>query len=88
MSRQKWTRIDLVGPLTDSHVHPNGKFLYASNRGHDSIVICSIDERNGELEVLGYQSTMGKHPAISALIQRAHICWQPTAIPTRLLLLP
>lgn len=46
----------------DIHVHPNGKFLYASNRGHDSIIICSIDEDSGALEVLGYQSTMGKHP--------------------------
>jgi len=46
----------------DIHVHPNGKFLYASNRGHDSIVICSIGEESGELEVLGHKSTMGEHP--------------------------
>ena len=46
----------------DIHVHPNGKFLYASNRGDDSIIICSINEDNGTLEVLGFQSTMGAHP--------------------------
>jgi len=46
----------------DIHVHPNGKFLYASNRGHDSIVICSIEKDSGELEVLGHESTMGEHP--------------------------
>ena len=46
----------------DIHVHPNGKFLYASNRGHDSIIICSINEKIGTLEVVGFQSTMGAHP--------------------------
>jgi len=46
----------------DIHVHPNGKFLYASNRGHDSLVIFSIDENTGELKVLGFQSTRGEHP--------------------------
>jgi len=46
----------------DIHVHPNGKFLYASNRGHDSIIVCSIDEDSGAMEVQGYQSTMGEHP--------------------------
>lgn len=47
---------------SDIHVHPNGKFLYASNRGHDSIIICRINEQNGTLEVLGFQSTLGQHP--------------------------
>lgn len=46
----------------DIHVHPNGKFLYASNRGHNSIVVYAIDQNNGELKVLGHQSTLGEHP--------------------------
>lgn len=46
----------------DIHIHPEGKFLYASNRGHDSIVICNIDTDSGTLEVLGHQSTKGAHP--------------------------
>lgn len=46
----------------DIHVHPNGKFLYASNRGHDSIIICGVNKQKGTLEVLGFQSTMGSHP--------------------------
>ena len=46
----------------DIHVHPNGKFLYASNRGHNSIIICGINKQNGTLEILGFQSTMGSHP--------------------------
>jgi 6-phosphogluconolactonase len=47
----------------DIHVSPNGKFLYASNRGDaNSIVIYAIDPTTGKLTVEGFQSTMGKTP--------------------------
>ena len=46
----------------DIHVHPTGKFLYGSNRGHDSIAIYAIDEQTGLLTALGYQSTLGEVP--------------------------
>ena len=47
----------------DIHVSPNGKFLYASNRGDaNSIVIYAIDQATGKLTVKGFQSTMGKTP--------------------------
>jgi len=46
----------------DVHVHPNGKFLYASNRFHDSIVIYAIDEATGKLTLVGHESTRGKTP--------------------------
>ena len=39
----------------------NGKFLYASNRGHDSISIFSIDEK-GILSLITNESTRGKAP--------------------------
>lgn len=39
------------------HIDPHGKFLYVSNRGHDSIAIFSIDEDSGELTALGHQRT-------------------------------
>lgn len=42
-------------------IHPNGKFLYGSNRGHDSIAIFSIAE-DGSLKSLGHTPTGGKHP--------------------------
>ncbi len=45
----------------DVHVHPTGKFVYGSNRGHDSIVVYRTDE-SGDLILAGHQSTMGKHP--------------------------
>jgi 6-phosphogluconolactonase len=43
-------------------VHPSGKFLYTSNRGHDSIAIFAIDERKGTLKSLGQILTGGKTP--------------------------
>ena len=46
----------------DIHVHPNGGFLYGSNRGHDSIAIFGIDRNTGELSPRGHQSTLGNTP--------------------------
>jgi len=43
-------------------VHPNGKFLFASNRGHDSIAVFSIDPKKGTLRPVGYFATQGKNP--------------------------
>jgi 6-phosphogluconolactonase len=45
----------------DIHIHPDGKFLYVSNRGHNSIAIYHI-HKNGFLSVIGYQSTLGDRP--------------------------
>ncbi len=46
----------------DVHVTPNGKFVYGSNRGHDSLAMYAIDGATGGLKPLGYQSTLGKNP--------------------------
>jgi len=46
----------------DIHVHPSGRFVYGSNRGHDSIAIFAIDEESGALTSLGYESTQGRNP--------------------------
>ena len=48
--------------VADVHVHPNGKTVYVSNRGHDSIAIFDIDQDSGELTSTGYTSTQGKYP--------------------------
>ena len=53
---------DGTSHCADVHVHPNGKFLYGSNRGHDSIAICAIDEETGRLTSIGYELTQGKTP--------------------------
>ena len=46
----------------DIHVHPSGRFVYGSNRGHDSIAIFSVDEETGRLTELGHESTQGWTP--------------------------
>lgn len=46
----------------DIHVHPNGKFLYGSNRGNNSIVIYSINQKDGSLSLVGHESSRGNWP--------------------------
>ena len=46
----------------DIHISNDGKFLYASNRGHESIAIFKINQENGKLQSDGYQSVLGKSP--------------------------
>jgi hypothetical protein len=60
-------------------VHPSGKFLYGSNRGHDSIAIFSIDPKTGELTAAGHQASQIR--ATSASTRRATISWLPTKVP-------
>jgi 6-phosphogluconolactonase len=43
-------------------VHPSGRFLYASNRGHDSVAVFAIDPAKGTLTLLQFASTQGKEP--------------------------
>lgn len=55
---------DFHGANDDAEIHilPSGKFLYASNRGHDSITIFSVDPDKGTLTPIDYVSTQGKTP--------------------------
>lgn len=46
----------------DMHISASGKYLYGSNRGHDSIAIFSIDPDTGLLTPIGHESTRGKAP--------------------------
>jgi 6-phosphogluconolactonase len=43
-------------------VHPSGKFVYVSNRGHDSLAMFQCDPLTGRLTAIGHQSTGGKTP--------------------------
>ena len=70
-----WTRLSILSTLpaayaqpdlrpntcADVQVHPKGKFLYGSNRGHDSIVIYSLDAA-GRPSLLGHEATRGAWP--------------------------
>ncbi|WP_219643892.1 lactonase family protein [Cohnella sp. CFH 77786] len=43
-------------------VSPDGRFVYASNRGHDSIAVFRLDEESGALQPAGHVSTRGRTP--------------------------
>src|SRR5208283_2761362 len=55
---------DFTGRNDDAEVrvHPSGKFLYASNRGDDSIAIYAIDKSKGTLKQVASVHTGGKEP--------------------------
>ena len=55
---------DFDGSNTTAHVavHPNGKFVYGSNRGHDSIAVFAVDKTTGWLRPVDHTPTGGKTP--------------------------
>jgi 6-phosphogluconolactonase len=55
---------DFKGQNDDAEIeiHPSGKFLYASNRGHDSIAVFAVDPANGTLTPVEHTLTGGKEP--------------------------
>jgi len=66
------TEIQTVSALPDGfagqnttaeiRVHPNGRWLYASNRGEDSIAVFSIDEKTGKITRIENTPTQGSTP--------------------------
>jgi 6-phosphogluconolactonase len=48
-------------------IHPNGRFLYGSNRGDNSIAVYAIDDATGKLTLIEHQSTRGKTPRMFAI---------------------
>jgi len=71
-SRGALNEVQVVSTLPDGlkkgystaevYMHPNGKFVYGSNRGHDSIVVFASDARSGKLTLVEHQNTKGKTP--------------------------
>jgi len=55
---------DFTGTNTaaEIRVHPSGRFLYTTNRGHDSVAMFEIEPETGDLEVIGWESTRGERP--------------------------
>jgi len=51
-----------ISNCAEIEVHPNGRFLYGSNRGHDSLAVFTIDPDTGRLALLEHVSTQGKTP--------------------------
>lgn len=71
-ARGKLTPLQIVTTLPSDYtgnnttaeiwVHPSGRFVYGSNRGHDSIVTFFVDRSTGLLATVGWQSTEGRTP--------------------------
>lgn len=43
-------------------VHPSGRFVYGSNRGHNSLAVFRVDEETGRLTAAGHQPSGGSTP--------------------------
>ena len=46
----------------DIHLTPDGAFLYATNRGDDSLVAFAVNRENGKLNYIGHYPTRGEFP--------------------------
>lgn len=64
-------RVDMLDPgsdfegansAADIHLSPDGRFLYASNRGQDNLAIYAVDAGDGSLRLVGHESSRGKFP--------------------------
>ena len=51
-----------ISYCADVHMSSSGKFLYGSNRGHNSIVVFAIDQLTGKLTLIEHVSTEGNWP--------------------------
>jgi 6-phosphogluconolactonase len=51
-----------INTAAEIRVHPSGRFLYTTNRGHNSVAMFEIEPETGELEVIGWESTRGEWP--------------------------
>lgn len=51
----------------DIQISPDGRFVYGSNRGHDSVVIMAVDQQTGALSLVGYVPCGGATPRNLAL---------------------
>ena len=54
-------------------VAPSGRFVYASNRGHDSIVIYEVDPATGKLSLVGHEPSQGTGPRFFAIDPAGHL---------------
>ena len=48
-------------------VHPSGRWVYVSNRGHNSVGAFQVDDRAGTLAPIGWYPTLGETPRAMAL---------------------
>ena len=53
---------EIPNKAAEIRVHPSGKFVYASNRGHDSITAFAVDPASGKLELVEREAIRGSWP--------------------------
>ena len=56
-------------------MHPNGKFVYGSNRGHDSIAVFAVDASTGKLALIQSEPAQGKLPRHFAIDPSGKWLW-------------
>ena len=54
--------VDVANSCAHVVVSPDGRFVYGSNRGHDSIAIWTVDPTSGALTSVGHEQTQGRTP--------------------------
>ena len=59
LPKEMW---EIPNKAAEVRVHPTGKFVYASNRGHDTISAFSVDEKSGELTFVEREPIRGAYP--------------------------
>lgn len=59
----------------DIQISPEGRFIYASNRGHDSIVIHAADPQTGKLRLVGHVPCGGATPRKITLTPSGNTLW-------------
>jgi len=55
------------GQASEIEVHPSGKFIYASNRIHDSIAILEVNQETGMLKHLDWVDALGQTPRFTTI---------------------
>lgn len=78
---QPWQHLSTLPPaasaqnniVADIRVTPCGRYLYVSNRGHDSIASFRINPESGGLEVIDWTKTMGTTPRNFNLLPSGHL---------------
>jgi 6-phosphogluconolactonase len=56
-----------LNTVAEIRIHPGGRFVYASNRGHDSIAVFARDPEAGKLSLVEIVPCGGQHPRNFAL---------------------
>ncbi|MCL2304577.1 MAG: lactonase family protein [Planctomycetaceae bacterium] len=63
---------DLNNTTAEIAVHPSGRFVYASNRGHNSIAVFAVDKENDQLTLVQTEPTQGRTPRHFAIVPGGH----------------